>query len=98
MPNDAQLSMMNGIDILNNGKENLIVTSGNFWDTDFDFGKYDASIGSILRFKNNKFEVVNNKGFNADQNIRKQRKIKVDDKTCFLEAVNNGNQVMFCPK
>lgn len=98
LPNDAQLSMVNGIDVFNNGKANYIVASGNFWDTDFDFGKYDASVGSVLKFTNHKFEVVRSKGFNADQNIRKQRKIKVDDKTCFLEAVNNGNQVMFCVK
>ncbi len=50
LPTETQISVMKSIqtiDINKNGKKDLIV-GGNFFGTDAEFGRYDASIGSLL--------------------------------------------------
>lgn len=61
LPRETQISMMKSIlpiDINGNGKMDLVV-GGNFFGTDTELGRYDASIGTLLRGDGNGvFEAV----------------------------------------
>lgn len=61
LPTETQISVMKSIqtiDINKNGKKDLIV-GGNFFGTDSELGRYDASIGSLLKGDGNGlFEAV----------------------------------------
>ncbi len=55
LPISAQLSMNNDIvfwDIDGDDKKEVII-AGNYWETDYDYGKYDASIGAIFKISPN---------------------------------------------
>lgn len=71
LPYEVQLSMVKGITSFrtDDGKENLIFV-GNFWDTDFTYGKYDASKGVILEVDDNLGIKVLKTNLYADGNVR----------------------------
>lgn len=98
MPAETQVSMIKGIliqDIDKDGKKDLL-TCGNFYDTDIDFGRYDASIGCLLLQKNQESVAtfqpvpVSNSGFYVPGNLRRMRFIKVADSKSILVTENNG--------
>lgn len=95
LPLSSQLSMTNGIaSIRHEGKE-YIITTGNFWDTDYDFGRYDASCGSVYVVDNDQLSEVRH-NLDACGNARDLIKIKVNDKDCLLLTINNEAPVLYC--
>jgi hypothetical protein len=70
---------------------------GNFWDTDFDFGKYDASVGAIISFENNKITTHKNTGIIASGNVREIKNIRIDNKPCLIVGENNAAAYTYCP-
>ncbi len=95
MPLEAQLSMVEDIAIMDVDLDgiNEIIIGGNYWDTDFDFGKYDASIGAILkRGKDGTFTSMYNTGYIANKNVRA---VKVIGKNQIVVGNNNGPLEIF---
>jgi hypothetical protein len=90
LPNAAQLSMTKDIELFDvdkDGKDEIII-SGNYWDTDFDFGKYDASVGTILkRNSDGSFTTLANTGYIANLNARS---INILDKNKVVVGNNDG--------
>ena len=94
LPQAAQVSMVRSIvpmDIDQDGEKELLV-GGNFWDTDLDFGKYDASVGTILKKEAGNLKVVDNQGFIANKNVRS---LNVIDNKSILIGNNNGPLELF---
>lgn len=89
LPVEAQLSFVNGISLLKKDGKSYLITSGNFWDTDFDFGKYDASTGAVFECSKNGFMPVKNSGFFEDGNIREQRNLTYLGKPAIIVCGNN---------
>ncbi|MCB9329271.1 MAG: VCBS repeat-containing protein [Lewinellaceae bacterium] len=101
LPVEAQMSMVKSIhpfeDAADSGQKDYFV-AGNFWDTDYDFGKYDASIGVSLHWDGSKFQVVKNTGIVADGNVRKTANITIAGKPCLLITENNAQAYTYCPR
>ena len=96
LPMDAQMSMVNGLNVMTTPNQKMLVCTGNFWDTDYDFGRYDASIGVVYLVKDKQFEKLNHTGLIADGNIRKQNRINIDNKSCIMLTGSNETATMFC--
>ncbi len=97
LPTPSQLSITNGIVSLNHKNQNLLITCGNFYNTDFDFGKYDASCGAVYVLKDNTLQKVKH-NLDACGNIRNAKAVKVNGKSCFIAAANNDYPVIYCLK
>ncbi len=97
LPLNSQLSITSGITSINHKENNFLVTAGNFWDTDYDYGIYDASCGAVYSTKNG---VLNQAKHNLDAcgNIRNINKIIINGNDCILVAINNESPVIYCPK
>ncbi|MDQ3141407.1 MAG: VCBS repeat-containing protein [Bacteroidota bacterium] len=101
LPTLAQVSMIQGIssfDLDQDGKLDLLLC-GNFYDTDLEFGRYDASIGLVCRGdgKGNFTPMdVNQSGFYVPGNIRGITPIKLaNKKQGFIITENNGYVKLF---
>ncbi len=71
LPRSAQLSMVNALSMIDIKGQKYLCGAGNFYDTNFTYGKYDASNGFILKAsKDQSFEPLKNSGFNAQGNVR----------------------------
>ncbi len=93
LPRMAQLSMVNALAIDEINGEKFLVGAGNFYDTNFTYGKYDASKGFMLKVKKDlTFEVVPNTGFDAYGNVRSMVVLK-DNSIVVCE--NNGGCSVF---
>ncbi len=93
LPIECQLSMVKDIEKIGDNRYAVI---GNFWDTDFDYGKYDASIGAIVTFEDNSVSVEDNAGFIVDGNAREIEKINLSNRTCWIIGENNSRAYLYC--
>jgi hypothetical protein len=97
LPQSSQLSVTNGIISLKQNDRDYLITCGNFYNTDFDFGKYDASCGAVYEIKNKEFKKVKH-NLDACANIRNAKPIKVNQKSCIIMTVNNDYPLIYCVK
>lgn len=94
LPDYSQISVIQSINVkdLNNDNNLDLIVGGNFFATDTEFGRYDASIGAILLGdgKGN-FEVVPplESGFLASGNVRHIVPIKIQGQEHFWVVRNN---------
>lgn len=90
LPKEAQVSVGQSMalyDIDGNGTKEILF-GGNYWDTDFDFGKYDASVGNVMSYDaTNGFTCLPNYGFIANKNVRE---FKVLNDELIVIANNDG--------
>ncbi len=98
LPNDIQVSMvkdMEMFDVDGDGTKEIVAV-GNYWDTDFDFGKYDASVGTILkRNADGSYRAMHQTGFLANLNARS---LNILDSNKFVVGNNNGAMQLFSIK
>lgn len=94
LPIQSQLSMTKDMLTFNNNNKTYLVTAGNFWDTDFEYGKYDASHGAvyIIDVKGN-LSYVPNSGFDANNNVRELRNLKSKNGPLTIIVGNNNAAV-----
>lgn len=97
LPLEAQASMVRSIVSMDIDGDNIteLMVGGNFWDTDLDFGKYDASVGTILKKTNDGLTVIDNQGFIANKNVRS---LNVIDGDKILVGNNNSLLELFSLK
>lgn len=94
LPKETQVSVQQSaiaMDINNNGRKD-IVSGGNFYGTDAEFGRYDASLGSILLNQDdNNFRVIPSfeSGFKIPGNVSDIVPIIIKGKKHLLIARNN---------
>ncbi|WP_299337806.1 VCBS repeat-containing protein [uncultured Psychroserpens sp.] len=94
---DTQVSVLNDaviLDLDNDGK-NDIISGGNFYGTDAEFGRYDASIGSVLINEgNSQFKSLASKksGLSIGGNVQHIKPFTIG-KTNYLLIVRNNEPV-----
>jgi enediyne biosynthesis protein E4 len=94
LPLEAQFSPIYGIEILdyNNDKLPDLMLTGNYFDTQAEWGKFDANYGQILLNKGkNQFQFIPSKtsGFFVKGQVRNLQKIKIKGKNAYILAKNN---------
>ena len=99
LPNDTQISVINDaviLDLDKDGKQDII-TGGNFYGTDAEFGRYDASIGSVLLNKGFNFEAVSasESGFKIPGNVQHIKPITIKGEQYLLIVRNNEASSLF---
>ncbi|MFD1062475.1 VCBS repeat-containing protein [Winogradskyella litorisediminis] len=95
LPNETQISVLNDAVVRDlNGDERLdIITGGNFYGTDAEYGRYDASIGATLINKGNaNFEAVKptKSGLKIEGNVQHIKEIMIKGKPHLLIIRNNA--------
>ncbi len=93
LPNETQISVINDaliIDLDKDGKKDMI-TGGNFFGTDAVFGRYDASIGSVLLNKDEHFEAIPTlkSGLSIPGNVQNIHQITIGVENYLLVVRNN---------
>jgi hypothetical protein len=93
LPNETQISIINDaviLDLDKDGKQDII-TGGNFYGTDAEFGRYDASIGSVLLNKGLNFETVpaSKSGLKIPGNVQHIKRITINGEKHLLIVRNN---------
>lgn len=103
LPYYTQISMVKSIkslDINNDGKKDLLI-GGNFYATDAEYGRYDASVGALLLgIGDGTFKVVEPResNFVIPHDVRHIVPIKIKAKTNYLIVNNNNKCQLFKPK
>ncbi len=91
----AQIFPINAIvadDFDKDGLKDLLV-AGNDYSTEVESGRNDAGIGLFLKnFGNNKFRAVsvNQSGFFVPGDVKYMKRIKINNKPCFIIGKNQG--------
>ncbi len=94
LPDATQISVLNDaitLDLNEDGKLDLI-TGGNFYGTDAEYGRYDASIGTtLLNNDNTTFETIAplKSGLSIPGNVQHLKQIKINGITHILVIRNN---------
>lgn len=93
LPAETQISVLNDalvLDLNNDGKQD-IVTGGNFYGTDAEYSRYDASIGTTLINDNSKFKVLNpqESGLKIGGNVQQIKQINIGEIPHLLVVRNN---------
>ncbi|MBK8699316.1 MAG: VCBS repeat-containing protein [Saprospiraceae bacterium] len=84
LPLAAQLSMVKCLGTVKVDGQTYLAGAGNFYDTDYDYGKYDASKGFMVKLDATlSFSPMENSGFNANGNVRSM-------------AVVSNQQILVC--
>ncbi|WP_250433756.1 VCBS repeat-containing protein [Hanstruepera flava] len=100
LPRNVQTSVLqscSALDINNDGNMD-VVSGGNFYETDAEFGRYDASIGDVILNKgDNNLEVVPayKSGFKIPGHVCQILPINIGDKSHLLIARNNDKFSLF---
>lgn len=94
LPNGAQLSMAQAVHITDaDGDGNMdVIVAGNFYGTDTQFGRYDASIGSFQKGDGRGgliLQPATKIGTIASGNVRHLAPITVQGRPCLLVVRNN---------
>lgn len=96
LPANTQISVLNDavvLDLNKDGKMDMI-TGGNFYGTDAEYGRYDASIGATLLNKDNSsFEAIapSKSGLKIDGNVQQIKQITIAGAPHLLIVRNNAN-------
>ncbi|WP_204344353.1 FG-GAP-like repeat-containing protein [Psychroserpens algicola] len=94
LANDTQISVLNDaliLDLNQDGKKDII-TGGNFYGTDAEFGRYDASIGTVLMHtEDSNFKSISSSesGFNIPGNVQHVKPITINKDQYILIVRNN---------
>lgn len=99
LPFETQWSVLNAAiswDIDADGMDEIIV-GGNYYGTDAEFSRYDASIGTVLKWNGNNFDVipVEDTGLILDGNLRHLKPITINGKQKLLVIRNNEEFSLF---
>ena len=99
LPFETQWSVLNAAiswDVDGDGTAEVIV-GGNYYGTDAEFSRYDASIGTILKWNGNEFDVIpaQDTGLILDGNLRHLKPITIDGKEKLLVIRNNEQFSLF---
>ncbi len=92
----TQISVLNDavvIDLNNDNKEDIIL-GGNFYGTDAEYGRYDASIGvTLINSGNSNFETISpsESGLKISGNVQHIKQIEVAGKPHLLVIRNNDS-------
>ena len=95
LPSETQISVLNDVvvkDLDKDGKVDLI-TGGNFFGTDAEYGRYDASIGcTLINSNNNNFKSISSSesGLNIGGNVQHLKTIIVAGEQHILVVRNNA--------
>ncbi len=97
LPLEAQFSAVMdfaSIDINKDGDKEIIV-AGNLYPTEVETTRYDASIGTILSYKNGEFKVLSNDvtGFYANKDVKDISIIEKEDKSKMIILGNNNDSL-----
>jgi hypothetical protein len=100
LPKYTQISIVRSIralDVNHDGKSDLVI-GGNFYGTDAQLGRYDASVGAVLIGDGKgEFQVVGpaDSGFCIPGNVRSILPVKSADGMNFFVARNNDKSSLF---
>jgi hypothetical protein len=100
LANETQISVLNDaliFDLNGDGKKDII-TGGNFYGTDAEFGRYDASEGSILintGGSNFKALTTSESGFKIPGNVQHIEPLKIGAQNYILIVRNNESCSLF---
>jgi len=99
LPFETQWSVLNAAiswDVDGDGTAEVIV-GGNYYGTDAEFSRYDASIGTVLKWNGNNFEVIpaQDTGLMLDGNLRHLKRISINGKEKLLVIRNNEQFSLF---
>ena len=73
--------------------------AGNYYGTDAEFGRYDASIGSVLKWDNGKLETISasTSGLIMDRNVRHLKHLDKGLNPKILVVRNNDEFSLYGP-
>lgn len=100
LANATQVSVLNDaliLDLNHDGKKDII-TGGNFYGTDAEFGRYDASVGSVLintEDSNFKVETTSESGLKIPGNVQHMKPITIGQQNYILIIRNNDRCSLF---
>lgn len=99
LPFETQWSVLNAAiswDVDGDGTTEIIV-GGNYYGTDAEFSRYDASIGTVLKWNGSNFDVipVEDTGLMLDGNLRHLKLITINGKQKLLVIRNNEEFSLF---
>ncbi|OZV70742.1 VCBS repeat-containing protein [Winogradskyella aurantia] len=94
LPKETQISVLNDAYVTDLNKDGLLdmVTGGNFYGTDAEFGRFDASIGATLINKGSELEALaaSESGLSIPGNVQHIKPITIGEETYLLIIRNNG--------
>ncbi|ARV09599.1 hypothetical protein BTO05_08085 [Winogradskyella sp. PC-19] len=96
LPSATQISVLNDAVVtdLNNDNKVDVIVGGNFYGTDAEYGRYDASIGTtLINSDNSNFEVISavESGLKISGNVQHVKQIIVAGKPHLLVIRNNDS-------
>ncbi|MCG8332391.1 MAG: VCBS repeat-containing protein [Chitinophagales bacterium] len=94
LPDELQLSTINAATVFDFEEDGYkeVVLGGNFYESNIEMGRYDASYGHLLSIgKNAKFGVATIGGHNIDGKIKHIIPIQIGDRYCLVFAKNDGD-------
>jgi enediyne biosynthesis protein E4 len=94
MPGDAQLTPYKNAVIVNANNDDLpdVLLMGNYYENNIEMGRYDADFGSILVNKGNgKFVCEPINGLSVKGQVRRIRKITINNRDAYILALNNDS-------
>ncbi|RZN84595.1 MAG: RNA-binding protein [Winogradskyella sp.] len=94
LPSETQISVLNDVVLkdLNNDGSIDVITGGNFYGTDAEYGRYDASIGAtLINNGNSTFNAISplTSGLKIGGNVQHLKQIKVAGRPHLLVVRNN---------
>ena len=100
LPFETQWSVLNSVIPweFDNGQK-VLVLAGNYYGTDAEFGRYDASIGSVLKWDNGKLETISasTSGLILDRNVRHLKHLDKGLNPKILVVRNNDEFSLYGP-
>ena len=94
LPDELQLSTINAATVFDFEEDGYkeVVLGGNFYESNIEMGRYDASYGHLLSIgKNAKFGVATIGGHNIDGKVKHIIPIQIGDRYCLVFAKNDEN-------
>ena len=97
LPWQAQLSPLKDAVVINANNDSLpdILLVGNFYETNIEMGRYDASYGTILVNKGKgNFDCENINGLQIKGQVRHIRKINIGEEQAYVLVKNNDSAMV----
>jgi len=93
LPTELQLSTINAAAVFDRQQDDYqeVLVGGNFYESNIEMGRYDASFGNILSIgKNGEFAVSPVGNIKLHGKVKHIAPIQIGDKYCFVVAKNDG--------
>ena len=91
LPDELQFSTLNAGSVFHN--KNALL-GGNFYDCTTETGRYDANRGNVLAFSDKKMQEYPLGDVRLNGQVKRIRPIKINNKTCFIFAINGEKAVV----